>query len=70
MNTAKKILEHLKVMPEPEQNEVLDFIEHLKNSANRRKQNEEDSTWGQFILESAMRGIAEEQSPYGIDRRY
>jgi hypothetical protein len=67
MNTAKKILEYLKAMPEPEQNEVLDFIEHLKKSANRRKQEEEDSTWGQFTLESAMRGIAEEASPYGIE---
>ncbi|OGP80964.1 MAG: hypothetical protein A2Z08_01455 [Deltaproteobacteria bacterium RBG_16_54_11] len=67
MNTAKKILEYLKAMPEPEQNEVLDFIEHLKKSANRRKQEEEDSTWDQFTLESAMRGIAEEPSPYGIE---
>lgn len=67
MNTAKKILEYLKAMPEPEQNEVLDFIEHLKKSANRRKQNEQDATWDQFTLESAMRGIAEEQSPYVIE---
>jgi hypothetical protein len=67
MNTVKKILEHLKTMPEPEQSEVLDFVEYLKNSAQRRKQNEEDSEWGQFTLESAMRGIAEEPTPYGIE---
>ena len=67
MNTAKKILEYLKAMSEPEQNEVLDFIEHLKKSANRRRHEEEDATWDQFTLESAMRGIAEEPSPYGIE---
>lgn len=63
MNTVKKILEHLKTMPEPEQNEVLDFVEYLKNSARLRKQSKEDVAWGQFTLESAMRGIAEEPSP-------
>ena len=67
MNTVKKILEHLKTMPEPEQNEVLDFIEYLRNSVRLREQNEEDSEWGQFTLESAMARIAEESSPYGLE---
>ena len=67
MNTVEKIIEHLKTMPDSERNEVLDFVEYLKSSARRRKQNEEDSQWGRFSLESAMRGIEEEPSPYGME---
>jgi hypothetical protein len=67
MNTVEKILEHLKSMPERERNEVLDFVEHLKNSAHHSKQSGEDLEWDQFTLESAMRGIEEEPSPYGIE---
>ena len=67
MNTVEKIIEHLKTMPDSERNEVLDFVEYLKTSARRRKQSETDSQWGQFSLESAMRGIEEEPSPYGIE---
>ncbi|KPK88745.1 hypothetical protein AMJ80_10660 [bacterium SM23_31] len=67
MNTVEKILEHLKTMPDSEHNEVLDFVEYLKTSALRRKQSEEDSQWGQFSLESAMRGIEKEPGLYGIE---
>jgi hypothetical protein len=67
MNTVEKIIEHLKTMPDSERNEVLDFVEYLKTSARRRKQSEADSLWGQFSLESAMRGIEEEPSPYGME---
>ena len=67
MNTVKKILEHLKTMPEPEQNEVLEFVEYLRNSTRLREQNEQDSEWGQFTLESAMARLAEEPSLYGLE---
>ena len=67
MNTVEKIVEHLRTMPDSERNEVLDFVEHLRTSARRRKQSEADSQWGQFSLESAMRGIEEEPSPYGME---
>jgi len=67
MNTVEKIIDHLKTMPDSERNEVLDFVEYLKTSARQRKQSEADSQWGKFSLESAMRGMEEELSPYGIE---
>ena len=67
MNTLERIVGYLKTMPESKQNEVLDFIEYLKTSARRRKQKEEELEWGQFSLKSAMRGIEEEASTYGIE---
>jgi hypothetical protein len=67
MKTVKKILEHLKTMSETEQNEVLEFVEYLRNSTRLREQNEQDSEWGQFTLESAMARLAEEPSLYGLE---
>ena len=67
MNTVERIVGHLKTMHESEQDEVLDFIEYLKTSARRRKRNEEELEWGQFSLKSAMLGIEEEASTYGIE---
>jgi len=67
MNTVEKIIEHLKTMPDSERDEVLDFVEYLETSARHRKQSEEDSQWGRFSLESAMRWIEEEPSHYGIE---
>jgi len=51
-------------MPELDQTEVLDFVEYLKSKKGRK---EEDPEWSRFSLESAMRGIQEEPSPYGIE---
>ena len=64
MNTIEKIIEQLKSMPESDQAEVLDFLEYLKS---RKSPKEEDSKWSRFSLDSAMRGIEEEPSPYGIE---
>lgn len=67
MNTVEKIIDLLKAMPDSERNEVLDFVEYLKTAARRRRQSQGESRWGQFSLESAMRGMEEEPSPYGIE---
>jgi hypothetical protein len=67
MNTVEKIIDHLKAMPDSERNEVLDFVEYLKTAARRRRQSEGESQWGQFSVESAMREMEEEPSPYGIE---
>jgi len=64
MDTVERIIEGLKSIPESAQAEVLDFVEYLK-SKNSRK--EENSEWPEFSLHSAMRGIEEEPSPYGIE---
>ena len=45
--------------PESAQTEVLDFVEYLKSKG-------DDYRWGEFSLDSAMRGIAEEPSPYEV----
>ncbi|HKI48763.1 MAG TPA: hypothetical protein VKA69_05525 [Desulfobacteria bacterium] len=42
---------------------VHNFVEYLKSKKGRK---EEDSQWSRFSLDSAMRGIEAEPSPYGI----
>ena len=59
MTTLEKIVENLRTMPESAQTEVLDFVEYLKSKG-------DDYQWGKFSLDSAMRGIAEEPSPYDV----
>jgi len=63
MDIVERIIEELKSIPESAQAEVLDFVEYLKS---KQRQKEEDSEWLQFSLNSAMSGIEEEPSPYGI----
>jgi hypothetical protein len=63
MDIVERIIEELKSIPQSAQAEVLDFVEYLKS---KQRQKEEDSEWLQFSLNSAMRGIEEEPSPYGI----
>jgi hypothetical protein len=64
MNIVEKIIEHLKSMPESAQAEVMDFVQYLETKTRRKG---EDYEWVRFSLESAMRGIAEEASPYRIE---
>ena len=63
MTTFEKIVENLKTMSESVQSEVLDFVEYLKSKEDRAG---DGYQWGQFSLDSAMRGIAEEPSPYNV----
>ena len=63
MTTLERIVENLRKMSEAAQTEVLDFVEFLKS---KEGVGDDDSQWGQFSLDSAMRGIAEEPSPYEI----
>ena len=63
MTTLEKIVENLKTMPESAQTEVLDYVEYLKF---KEKLGDDSYNWGDFSLDSAMRGIAEEPSPYGM----
>jgi hypothetical protein len=64
MDIVERILEEVKSMPELDKTEVLEFVEYLKSKKGRK---EEDSEWSRFSLDSAMRGIEEEPSPYGIE---
>ena len=64
MTTLKKLVENLKTMPESAQAEVLDYVEYLKSKEDHRGEN---FKWREFSLDAAMRGIAEEPSPYGVE---
>lgn len=61
MKIMEKIIENLKSLPESAQTEVLGFVEYLKVKESRE---DDGYKWGQFSLDSAMRGIAEEPSLY------
>ena len=62
MTTLEKIVENLKKMPESVHAEVLNYVEYLKS---KETGDGESYNWGEFALESAMRGIGEEPRPYG-----
>ena len=64
MTTLEKIVENLKTMPESAQAEVLDYVEYLKS---KNERSDDGYKWAEFSLDSAMRGIAEESSPYGVE---
>jgi hypothetical protein len=63
MTTMEKIVEKLKTMPESAQAEVLDFVEYLKS---KEDGGGDSYKWGDFSLDSAMRSVAEEPSPYEL----
>ena len=61
METAERIYEEVKALPEPLQREVLEFVEHLA-----LKLREEDADWSELSLRAALRGLENEPSPeYG-----
>ena len=63
MTTLEKIVESLKTMPKSVHSEVLDYVEYLKF---KKDTGGETYKWEEFSLDSAMQGIAEEPSPYGV----
>ena len=64
MDIVEKIIEELRSIPESAQAEVLDFVEFLRS---KKGSKEEGPEWRRFALESAIRGIEEEPTPYGIE---
>ena len=64
-NTIRIIIDHLDSFHDLVQLEVLDFVEFLKT---RQMQYEERKTdeesWGDLSLESAMKGMEDEDTPY------
>lgn len=64
MTTIERIANHLRSMAEPEQKEVLDFVEFLQSRHETSKDREEDAMWTDLSLASAMRGMEDEDSPY------
>lgn len=67
MTVSQKIADHVRDLPEPEQIEVLDFIEYLETKARLRRSRDEAKGWSALSLKSAMRGMEEEPSDYSMD---
>ncbi len=65
MTTAQAILEHLRSLPDSAQQEVLDFVKFLESRRAELAQ-EEDATWSDISLASAMRGMEDEETPYTL----
>ncbi len=66
MTTAQSIASQLEHLPESAQREVLDFVEFLRARSRKTTVREDDATWYSFSVESAMRGMEEEPSPYTL----
>jgi len=62
MNTEEKINGLLKELPAELHVEVLDFVEFLS-----RKRRIDDLQWSQLSIESALRGMEEEDGPEYTD---
>jgi sporulation-control protein spo0M len=61
METAERIYEKIKALPEPLRREVLEFVEHLA-----LKLREEDAEWSALSLRAALQGLENEPTPeYG-----
>ncbi len=55
METANRIYEETKALPEPLQREVLQFVERLVRTLRK-----EDSDWSELSLEAALRDLEDE----------
>ncbi|MEK7397703.1 MAG: DUF2281 domain-containing protein [Candidatus Poribacteria bacterium] len=67
MAIAEKIYKYIEELPEPFQEEVLDFIEYLLMKAKSKSAQQEDESWSSLSLTSAMRGMEDEDTPLYTD---
>ncbi len=63
MGVADRIIEKVKSLPEEKQTEVLDFVDFLE----KKIKEEENRGWSKFSLESAMRGMEDEETLYTLN---
>ena len=63
MAIAEKIQKYLQELPEPLQEEALDFVEYLFIKAKNRSAKQETKDWSDFSLASAMHGMEDENTP-------
>ena len=66
MTTAEKIIQHVSILPEYLQVEVLDFVEFIEKKNTPLNQTDERSEWSRFSLSHAMRGMEDEQADYSV----
>lgn len=65
MTVAEKIIQHVRVLPEDVQAEVLDFVEYLESKT--LIVSEEPAEWDGFSLSQALRGMESEETLYSTD---
>ena len=63
MGVADRIIEKVKSLPEEKQTEVLNFVDFLE----KKIKEEENRGWSKFSLESAMRGMEDEEPFYTLN---
>ncbi|MFH1038876.1 MAG: DUF2281 domain-containing protein [PVC group bacterium] len=66
MTTAEKIIQHISILPEYLQAEVLDFVEFIEEKNRCLNQTDERSEWSKLSLSYAMRGMENEQTSYSV----
>lgn len=63
MAVLKQIQEKVKLLPQPSQHEVLDFVDYLLY-----RSRQEDVLWSRLSLRWAMRDLEDEEGPeYGVE---
>jgi hypothetical protein len=63
MLTVEKINREMQKLPEPLQNEVLDFVEFLLHKSQGGVSQKEEREWNHFSLKSAMKGMEDDVFP-------
>ena len=63
MSAKEQIADRLKMLPPPQQREVLDFIDFLAQRVAQREDASEEAEWTKFSLAQAMSGLENEDSP-------
>ena len=66
MTTTKAIAQRLKSLLASAQREVLDFVEFLQSRRQEHTVRKDEVAWSAFSLDSAMRGMEEEETPYTL----
>lgn len=67
MAIAEKIHKYIDELPEPFQEEALDFVEYLLMKAKSKSAQHEDEDWSFLSLTSAMRDMEDEETPSYTD---
>jgi len=60
---VETIMKHIQTLAESKQIEIFDFVEYLRSKVEKQ----EIKDWTDFSLSSAMRGIADEETPYSFN---
>jgi hypothetical protein len=66
MGKPDLIQEYVRRLPEPLQDEVLDFVEFLLHKAERENGGTESQEWTRFSLATALRDMEDKESPYSL----